>query len=73
MAMRSATRCSASVACCALQVVESRIYVETATQARRRTSDYRDMVDEVEAGDLLLHHFSLGSRASRQRTRCPAG
>jgi len=45
---------------------DSRIYVETADpRLEDQTSDYRDMVDEVEDGDLLLHHFPLGSRASR--------
>jgi glycosyltransferase involved in cell wall biosynthesis len=52
--------------------VESRIYVETADpRLEDETSDYRDMVDEVEEGDLLLHHFSLGSRASRTAYALP--
>ena len=52
--------------------VESRIYVETADpRLEDETADYRDMVDEVEAGDLLLHHFSLGSRASRTAYALP--
>ena len=51
---------------------ESRIYVETADpRLEDETSDYRDMVDEVEDGDLLLHHFSLGSRASRTAYALP--
>jgi len=51
---------------------ESRIYVETADpRLEGETSDYRDMVDEVEDGDLLLHHFSLGSRASRTAYALP--
>jgi len=51
---------------------ESRIYVETAdARLEDETSDYRDMVDEVEDGDLLLHHFSLGSRASRTAYALP--
>jgi L-malate glycosyltransferase len=52
--------------------VESRIYVETADpRLEDETADYRDMVDEVEEGDLLLHHFSLGSRASRTAYALP--
>ena len=51
---------------------ESRIYAETADpRLEAETSDYRDMVDEVEDGDLLLHHFSLGSRASRTAYALP--
>ena len=51
---------------------DSRIYVETADpRLEHETSDYRDMVDEVEDGDLLLHHFSLGSRASRTAYALP--
>jgi glycosyltransferase involved in cell wall biosynthesis len=51
---------------------DSRIYVETADpRLEDETSDYRDMVDEIEDGDLLLHHFSLGSRASRTAYALP--
>jgi len=51
---------------------DSKIYVETADpRLEDETSDYRDMVDEVEPGDLLLHHFSLGSRASRTAYALP--
>ncbi len=70
--MRSATRYSASGACSQAAGFESRIYVETADpRLEAETSDYRDMVDEVEDGDLLLHHFSLGSRASRTAYALP--
>ncbi|HUF48693.1 MAG TPA: glycosyltransferase family 4 protein [Vicinamibacterales bacterium] len=36
------------------------------------TVDYRDAIDEVSADDLLIHHFSLGSRASRVAFALPA-
>jgi glycosyltransferase involved in cell wall biosynthesis len=34
--------------------------------------DYRDIVDDVGPDDLLIHHFSLGSRASRTAYALPA-
>lgn len=44
----------------------SEIIVESADpRLEHLTVDYRDMVGEVDPGDLLIHHFSLGSRASR--------
>ena len=36
------------------------------------TVDYRDMVDEIAPDDLLIHHFSLGSRASRTAYAAPS-
>ena len=51
---------------------ESRIYVETADERlEHETSDYRDLVEDVQDGDLLLHHFSIGSRASRTAYALP--
>jgi len=51
----------------------SEIIVETADpRLEHLTVDYRDMVDEVGADDLLIHHFSLGSRASRTAFALPA-
>lgn len=51
----------------------SEIIVETADpRLEHLTVDYRDMVGEVGAGDLLIHHFSLGSRASRTAFALPA-
>lgn len=45
---------------------ESEIFVETADpRLEDQTLDYRDMVGEVQPHDLLIHHFSIGSRASR--------
>lgn len=52
---------------------ESRIYVETADPPLEdRTEDYRDLIDDVRADDVLIHHFSIGSRASRVAFASPA-
>jgi hypothetical protein len=54
---------------------DSRIYVETADpRLEDQTSDYRDMVDEVEDGDLLLQPFlaGLAGLARRLRAALPA-
>ena len=46
--------------------VDSEIFVETADpRLEDRTYDYRDLVDASHPENLLLHHFSIGSRASR--------
>ena len=51
----------------------SEIIVETADpRLEDETVDYRDMVNEVSEDDLLIHHFSLGSRASRTAFALPA-
>jgi glycosyltransferase involved in cell wall biosynthesis len=51
----------------------SDIIVETADpRLEDLTVDYRDVVDEIDADDLLIHHFSLGSRASRTAFALPA-
>ena len=45
---------------------ESRIYVETADpRLEDQTEDYRDLIDDSHPDNILIHHFSLGSRASR--------
>jgi L-malate glycosyltransferase len=45
---------------------ESDIFVETADpRLEDLTRDYRDLVDASRADNLLLHHFSIGSKASR--------
>jgi glycosyltransferase involved in cell wall biosynthesis len=45
---------------------ESEIFVETADhRLESRTRDFRELVDFSHPDNLLLHHFSLGSRASR--------
>jgi len=50
----------------------SEIIVETADpRLEDLTVDYRDMVNEIGADDLLIHHFSLGSRASRTAFALP--
>ena len=52
---------------------ESEIIVETFDRRMEDlTVDYRDMVGEVGPDDLLIHHFSLGSRASRTAFAMPA-
>ena len=51
---------------------ESNIIVETADpRLEDLTIDYRDFVDRVGPEDLLIHHFSLGSRASRTAFALP--
>lgn len=51
---------------------ESSIIVETADpRLEDLTVDYRDIVDRVTDDDLLIHHFSLGSRASRTAFALP--
>src|SRR6476661_8641671 len=51
---------------------DSEIIVETADpRLEELTVDYRDMVDQITADDLLIHHFSLGSRASRTAFALP--
>jgi glycosyltransferase involved in cell wall biosynthesis len=45
---------------------DSEIFVETADpRLESLTYDYRDLLDASHADNLLLHHFSIGSRASR--------
>lgn len=51
---------------------ESAIYVETADpRLEDLTVDYREMVGRVRPEDLLIHHFSIGSRASRTAYALP--
>jgi glycosyltransferase involved in cell wall biosynthesis len=45
---------------------ESEIFVETADpRLESLTRDYRELIDFSRPDNLLIHHFSLGSRASR--------
>lgn len=45
---------------------ESEIFVETADRRLEHlTTDYREMVGTISPDDVLIHHFSIGSRASR--------
>jgi glycosyltransferase involved in cell wall biosynthesis len=45
---------------------DSEIFVETADpRVEGLTYDYRDLLDASRPDNLLLHHFSIGSRASR--------
>jgi len=51
---------------------QSEIFVETADpRLEDLTIDYREMVGAVGASDILIHHFSIGSRASRTAYALP--
>jgi glycosyltransferase involved in cell wall biosynthesis len=51
---------------------ESEIFVETADyRLEPLTRDYRELVDFSRRDNLLLHHFSLGSKASRTAFALP--
>jgi glycosyltransferase involved in cell wall biosynthesis len=51
---------------------ESEIFVETADpRLEELTVDYRELVGAVGPSDLLIHHFSIGSRASRTAYALP--
>ena len=51
---------------------DSEIFVETADRRLEHlTTDYREMVGHVGADDVLIHHFSIGSRASRTAYALP--
>jgi glycosyltransferase involved in cell wall biosynthesis len=51
---------------------ESSIFVETADpRLEDLTLDYRDMVGRITDQDVLIHHFSIGSRASRTAYALP--
>ncbi len=51
---------------------ESDIFVETADhRLEALTRDYRELVDFSHRDNLLLHHFSLGSKASRTAYALP--
>jgi glycosyltransferase involved in cell wall biosynthesis len=51
---------------------ESEIFVETADERLESlTRDYRELVDFSRRDNLLLHHFSLGSKASRTAFAVP--
>ena len=51
---------------------ESEIFVETADpRLEHLTIDYREMVGDVAPEDVLIHHFSIGSRASRTAYALP--
>ena len=50
----------------------SEIFVETADyRLEPRTRDYRELIDVSRPDNLLLHHFSLGSKASRTAFALP--
>ena len=51
---------------------ESEIFVETADRRLEHlTTDYREMVGAIAQDDVLIHHFSIGSRASRTAYALP--
>lgn len=51
---------------------ESDIFVETADRRLEHlTTDYREMVGAIAPDDVLIHHFSIGSRASRTAYALP--
>ena len=51
---------------------QSEIFVETADRRLEpQTRDYRELVDFSHPDNLLLHHFSLGSKASRTAYALP--
>lgn len=51
---------------------ESEIFVETADRrVESMTRDYRELIDFSHPDNLLLHHFSLGSKASRTAFAVP--
>jgi L-malate glycosyltransferase len=51
---------------------ESEIFVETADRRLEPlTRDYRELVDASHPDNLLLHHFSIGSKASRTAYALP--
>jgi L-malate glycosyltransferase len=51
---------------------ESEIFVETADhRLESLTRDYRELIDFSHRDNLLLHHFSLGSKASRTAYALP--
>ena len=50
----------------------SEVFVETADpRLEDLTIDYREMVGAVSPDDILIHHFSIGSRASRTAYALP--
>jgi L-malate glycosyltransferase len=52
--------------------MESEIFVETADpRLEDLTIDYREMVGAIAPDDILIHHFSIGSRASRTAYALP--
>ena len=51
---------------------QSEIFVETADhRLEPQTRDYRELIDFSHPDNLLLHHFSLGSKASRTAYALP--
>ena len=52
---------------------DSRIYIQTADpRVEDLTDDYRYLIDDTDSETVLIHHFSLGSRASRLAFALPS-
>ena len=52
---------------------DSAIYAETAdARLEHQVLSYRDLPDDVSPSDVVVHHFSLGSRASRTAYAVPS-
>jgi glycosyltransferase involved in cell wall biosynthesis len=52
---------------------DSEIYVEAAdSRLEHLTRDYRDLPTDVRPEDVVIHHFSIGSRASRTAYAVPS-
>lgn len=51
---------------------QSEIFVQTADpRLEHLTQDYRDLAEASHPGNILIHHFSIGSRASRMAYALP--
>ena len=51
---------------------QSEIFVQTADpRLEHLTEDYRDLADASDPANVLIHHFSIGSRASRMAYAMP--
>ena len=70
--MPSGTRSSASSESCAAPDSSRRSTSRPPIHdSRTSTLDYRDLVGHVRPDDVLIHHFSIGSRASRTAYALP--
>ena len=65
-------RSSAFNACCGVKATSPRSSSRSADhRLESLTRDYRELVDYSHPDNLLLHHFSLGSKASRTAFAVP--
>ena len=71
-AMPSGMKCSVFSARCRAPDTNRRSSPKPPTAGSSRlTTDYRDMVGSIDEHDILIHHFSIGSRASRTAYALP--